>query len=120
MVEAGTLCIITDVEKFAGANCSATSKAEDYTNVYILEAEGLISAAGRYDFVTNYTLLTAIGKEFLRNAAASLAAISVIMYDMSGFTTRIEAEDMVNVLWAKWRTMLKIITDQKFETWAIA
>ena len=114
----GILCANADVEKLNGANANATSAAVGYTDVYIDMAEGQISAMCRYDFVTNYALLTAIAKDFLKEAAATLAAIKVIMYDMSGFTTRIEAEDMVNVLWARWQEMKKIIEDQKFVTWA--
>lgn len=118
MAEAGTLCINADVEKFSGTNGNATADAEAYTNVYILEAEGIICVVARYDFVTNYASLTAIAKEFLRDATASLAAISVIAYDMSGYTTRIEAEDMINILWSKWQQAKKRIEDQKFVTWS--
>lgn len=118
MAEAGTLCINANVEHFSGANGSATADAEAYTNVYILEAEGIICAAARYDFVTNYALLTDRAKEFLRDATAGLAAISVISYDMSGYTSRIEAENMINILWAKWKQAKKLIEDQKFVTWS--
>lgn len=118
MAEAGTLCINADVEKFSGANGNVTADAEAYTNVYILEAEGIICVLARYDFVTGYANITAIAKEFLRDATASLAAISVIAYDMSGYTSRIEAENMINILWAKWKQARKLIEDQKFVTWS--
>lgn len=118
MVEAGTLCINGDVEKYAGTNASSTADAEAYTNVYILEAEGTICATSRYDYVTNYASLTAIAKEMLRDATACLAAIQVIAYDMSGYTSRIEAENMINILWAKWNQAKSIIQDQKFVTWS--
>ena len=118
MVEAGTLCINADVEKFSGANGSATSGDEAYTNVYIKEAEGIVSGLSRYDYVTNYALLTAIAKEFLRKATATLAAIDVIKFDISGYTTRIEAEDMLNILYSEWRSFAKTLSDQKFVTWA--
>ena len=118
MVEAGTLCINEDVEKKSGTKASATSDAEAYTNVYILMAEGEISGIGRYDYVTNYSDLTNIAKEFLRFASASLAAIFVISYDMSAYTSRIEAEDMLNILWAQWSRARKRLLDQKVVTWA--
>ena len=118
MVEAGTLCINADVEKYSGKNGNATADAEAYTNVLILEAEGIICATSRYDYVTNYGDLTAITKEMLRDATACLAAIQVIAYDMSGYTSRIEAENMINILWAKWLQAKAIIQDQKFVTWS--
>ena len=107
MVEAGTLAINADVEKEAGAKASATSSAEAYTNVYILKAEGKICLDTRYDWVTNYTSVSAIGKEALREAVSCYAAIAVINYDMSGFTSRQEALIMINVLWAKYIDIVK-------------
>lgn len=112
MVEAGTLCGNTDVEKYSGLNANSTADAEAYTNVYILEAEGVIVALARFDFVGSYSDLTSIAKEFLREAAAVYAALGVIMYDMNSYTSRIEAEDMVNVLITKWETAKAIILNQ--------
>jgi hypothetical protein len=109
MAEEGTLAINADVAKKAGANASATSAAEAYTNVYIKEAEGLICAISRYDWVTNYAGVSAIGKECLRDAVASYAAVKVINYDMSGFTSRQEALIMINILWACWSETLRLL-----------
>ena len=88
MAEAGTLCGNADVAKYAGANANTTANAEAYTNVYIKEAEGFICAQSRYDWVSDYTSVSTIGKEFLRNVTAAYAAIMVIEYDMSGYTSR--------------------------------
>jgi hypothetical protein len=116
MVEAGTLCGQGDVAKKAGANASSTSVAEAYTNVYIKEAEGKISLDTRYDWVTNYTDVSTIGKEILREAVSCLAAVDVINYDMSGFTSRQEALIMVNILWARYREIVSQITkDNKYK-----
>ncbi len=111
MVEAGTLCGQTDVAKMAGANVSATSVAEAYTNVYIKKAEGKICLDTRYDWVTNYASVSTIGKEILREAASCYAAIAVINYDMSGFSSRQEALIMVNILWARYIDIIKRIAD---------
>lgn len=116
MVEAGTLAGQGDVAKKAGANASTTSVAEAYTNVYIKEAEGLLSTTTRYDWVTNYASVSTIGKEILRDAIASYAAVKVINYDMSGFTSRQEALIMVNILWAVWSETIKLLTkDNKYK-----
>ena len=112
----GTLCQNADVEKLNGANASAISKAVGYTDIYIDMAEGLICTLSRYDYVTNVGNLTPIGIDFLRRATATLAAIMVITYDMSSYTSRIEAEDMINMLWASWREMKKLLADQKVVT----
>ena len=109
MAEEGTLCTNADVLKHAGANASSTSIAEAYTNVFIQEIEGQICSSARYDFVTNYASVSAIGKEILRHAAASGAAVYVINYNMSGFTSRQEALIMVNILWAAFQKTLTLL-----------
>ena len=109
MVEAGTLCINADVLKKAGAKASATSIADTYTNVYILLAEAQLCTAARYDWVTNYASVSAIGKEILRDAASSYSAVLAINYDMSGFTSRQEALMMINILWAGFQKALTLL-----------
>ena len=116
MVDQGTLAATADIAKKAGANASTVSVAEAYTNVYVKEAEGRICLDTRYDWVTNYASVSTIGKEALREAVACLAAIDVINYDMSGFTTRQEALIMINVLWARYREVVNQITkDNKYK-----
>lgn len=116
MVEAGTLCTNSNVKYKAGANASATSIAEGYTNVYILLAEAQLSASARYDWVTNYASVSAIGKEILRDAASSYAAVQAINYDMSGFSSRQEAITMVNILWAGFQKTLTLLEkDNKYK-----
>lgn len=109
MAEEGTLCINGDVVKKAGANASATSTAEAYTNVFIKMAEAQLSTSARYDWVTNYSSISTIGKEILRDAASSYAAVQSINYDMSGFTSRQEALTMVNILWAGFQKCINLL-----------
>ena len=121
MTEAGTLAINDNVVKEAGANHSTTYSAEAYTNVYIKKAEGKICLDTRYDWVTNYASVSAIGKEVLREAVSCYAAIAVINQDMSGFTSRQEAIQMVNVLWAKYIDIVKrIVEDNKYKEFILS
>jgi len=110
MAEEGTLAGQADVAKYAGEDASATSVAEAYTNVYIKAAEGLLCTASRYDWVTNYSSVSAIGKEILRDAVASYAAFHVIKYDMTGYATRQEAIATTNMLWASFMETFKLLT----------
>jgi hypothetical protein len=109
MAEAGTLCTNSNVAYKAGTSASATSTAEEYTNVYILLAEAQLCASARYDWVTNYASISTIGKEILRDAASSYAAVLAINYDMSGFTSRQEALMMINILWAGYQKIINLL-----------
>lgn len=115
MVEQGTLCVNADVAKKAGLNANATTIAEASTNVLIKEAEGFICASARYDFVTYYTSVSTIGKEFLRDVASSLAATKAINYDMSGFTSRTEAQTMLDINYAVVVEGINLLRDDKFK-----
>ena len=87
-----------EVQRKAGNGASATSKAEAYVNDYMTQAESVINTACRFNFSDAYSSLNADTKGILKDAASNLAAIYVITYDMSGYTSRIEAEDIINVL----------------------
>jgi len=98
----------------AGVGVSAVMTADAGLEVehFIEQAEGSINAMTRYDFVTNWIALSGPGV-ILTQIAEDLAAISCISYDMSGYTTRIEAESMITVLRDSALRGLSIIRDQK-------
>jgi len=114
MASAGILC--TDVHvKAKVKNLSADIDSGDFveTDVWIADAEGLICTIGRYDFVTNYATLNAKAKMLLRQICSDLVALNCITYDMSGFTSRVEAEDMINIYRDAALRGLAIIRDWK-------
>ena len=116
MADEGTFCTTAEVERKAGANCSAVSKAEEYANDYVKQAESLINAICRFNFTDEYTELNADVKMILKEVASNLAAIYVISYDMSGFTTRVEGEDMINVLRDGMLRSMSILRNQNVVT----
>ena len=115
MADTGIFCTTAEVERKAGANVSAVSKAEAYTNDYVTQAESLINSIARYNFSDNYAALNADTKGILKEVASDLAAIYAIQYDMSGFTSRVEAEDMINILRDAALRGLSILRDKKVQ-----
>jgi hypothetical protein len=117
MADTGIFATTAEVSRKAGANASATSKAEAYVNDYMTQAESEINVATRYNWSDAYAGLNADTKGILKEAASNLAAIYVIQYDMSGYTSRVEAEDMINILRDGYLRCLSILRDkatQKF------
>ena len=80
------------------------------------QAESEINAATRYNWSDAYSGLNVDVKGILKEAASNLAAIYVIQFDMSGYTSRIEAEDMINVLRDGYLRCLSILRDIKAQT----
>lgn len=115
MADTGIFATTAEVQRKAGANASATSTAEAYINDYMTQAESLINCICRYNFSDDYAGLNADVKGLLKEVASNIAAIYAIQYDMSGFTTRIEAEDMVNILRDAALRGLSLLRDKKVQ-----
>jgi len=113
MADTGIFATTAEVMRKAGANASTTSNAEAYINQFMTEAESYINMEARFNFSDAYSGLNADTKGVLKDAASCLAAIMVIQYDLSGFTSRIEAEDMINVLRDRALTIIKSLKDKK-------
>lgn len=116
MVSAGTFCDEADVAmlvKNKSADIDNGDTAE--TDFYIVNAESVINCVCRYNFTDTYASLNGDVKEILRETAAKLAAIDCITYDMSGFTSRVEAEDMINVFRDTILRNLAILRDKKVQ-----
>ena len=112
-----TLCLSGAVILKAGANAVVLTD-DNYTSL-INEAEGFISAQSRYDWVTNYASVSAIGKTLLADLASNHAAIAVIENDMSGFTSRLEPQVMIDVLYSKLVDGINLLRDDKFRSFVI-
>lgn len=105
-----TLCLSGTAFHKAGKNCSADGKL--FVDEFINEAEGLVCADSKYDWISNYSTLLSGTKFFLNDVVSDLAAINLIKYDMSVYTSRIEAEDLINVLYAHSQSKREILQNQ--------
>lgn len=105
-----------DVAGFMGKNVDAgfTVTMQDLVGVY---AEAYLSNLVEFDIVTNFGSLNAVYKLMFSEYACRSIAVEAIKYAMDSFTTRIEAEDMINVhvyRLEKIEALLKIATIQDF------
>lgn len=114
-----TLCDSGAVKLKAGVNVSTSITAAQYTQL-INEAEGFLSTQAKYDFVTNYSSVSTIGKTALQDGCSSYAALGAINYDMSGFTSRTEAQTMLDVNWSKVVEVVNLIKDDKYKSFVVS
>lgn len=98
MADTGIFATTIEVQRKAGANASTVANMEAYINDYMTQAESLINVRTRFNWSDAYSGLNADIKGILKEVASAIAATSVINYDMSGFTSRAEAETMLDVL----------------------
>lgn len=108
-----------DVDPLCGANAAVgyDDTAKDSAGKM---AEAYVCNLVRYDVVTNWATIGAIEKVLITDFVARFIAIQCIAYDMSGFTSRIEAEDMINI--HAWRLAMDelLLKDQKTLTFTQA
>lgn len=82
----------------AGANANSTIIASGSTlSKWSDDCEGYICSITRRNWVTSYTSVDGGVKSILSDITSSLVAKQIISYDMSGYTSRAEAQTMLNV-----------------------
>ena len=86
-----------------------TSEFEDWLS----QSEAVINVMSRYDWVASSAAITTNQLPILKETTANLAAISAITYDMSGYTSRGEAESMITVLRDAAIRNISLLKDQK-------
>jgi len=86
----------------AGANVSAvmTVSAGGEMDGFIDQANDYLKSVVKADLVAN---------EMLDEYAERSAAVEAILYDMSGYTSRVEAEDMINIHVHRMNEILKVL-----------
>ena len=97
----------------AGENVDATGSTETRINSLCLQIESLINAVTRYNWSDNYAGLNADVRGLLTEAESNLVAIYLIQFNMAGYTSRVEAEDMVNILRDGALRALSLLRDMK-------
>ena len=99
MADFGIFTKNADIQARAGINANATSKATAATDVYVLDMEAMINAMTRFNWSDAFTTgLNVDVAGILTDVGASLCATIVIQSDMSGYTSRSEAQTMLDVL----------------------
>lgn len=119
MVHTGIYATSAECIQKLGKNYNSTDVVEARINELCLQAEGLCNCAGRKVFATDSTAFAALStdvKGILTLIVSNYVGIYGIAYDMSGFTSRIEAEDMINVLRDGMLASLSILRDKKVQT----
>ena len=100
MADAGQFAKDVDILLRVGTNASSTVRTAGWFDEIILDVEAKINCATTFNWSTTdaAATITATLRPILIETGACLAAIQGISWDMSGFTSRGEAEDMISVL----------------------
>ena len=103
-----------EIEQKSGAGVNAAFDTTMMT-ASNLRAESTCNTVARFNFSDVYATLNADVKGLLSDICSSLVAIEAISYDMGGYSSRIEAEDMINVLRDGALRGLSLLRDKKVQ-----
>lgn len=117
---AATSIMSTDAEMtaMAGENVDATGWVDANKTAWGLQAESYINGVTRNNFSDSFAGLNVDVKQIFSEYVARYTAMAGIAYNMEGFTTRTEAENMLNIHIFRMRAIEKMLFDQKWVTFA--
>lgn len=104
-----------DIQARAGINADTVAKSLTETDKYVLQSESIVNVATRFNWSDAYAGLNDDVKQILKAATTAWCAIEVIRNNMSGFTSRGEAESMMAFLRDDMQRNLGILRDKKFQ-----
>ena len=113
MTYAGIFATEAELDAKAGENIDLTGWTEANKNDWISQAESMINCASRVNWTDVYSTINVDIKRILSETASNLVAIYGIQYNFNAFTSRIEAESMVNLLWAKFQQNIQLLEDDR-------
>lgn len=118
MAHTGIFATSDEILVKAGENYD-TSITEARINALCLQAESEINCASRYNWSDAYAGLNADVKGVLSMAESNLVAMYIVSYNMAGYTSRTEAEDIINVLRDGYLRAIAILKDIKVQTFIV-
>lgn len=97
MAYTGTIVTEAQIALMSGENVDATGSTEANHNDLAAQAEAYLSNLVKYDIVTNWTSLSSVYRQIFSEWAARYSAMTLIAYNMTGYSKLSEAEDMINI-----------------------
>lgn len=97
MVYDATITTEDEVDVMSGENVDVTGATADRKSDLVKQAESFLSSLLRDDVTANYSSYGTNLKLILNEYGARYAGMTLIAFNMSGFTSRVEAESMVNI-----------------------
>lgn len=114
MAHTGIFATSDEILVKAGENYD-TSITEARINALCLQVESYINAVTRYNWSDVYASLNADVKGILSLLESNLVAAYIISFNMAGYTSRQEAEDMITLLRLEAFNALRDLKDKKVQ-----
>ena len=117
MVYSANIVTVAEMQLMAGENRDATSDTDDNHTILQAMAEGYLSVLTRKNLGGNgFTDLDSTLRKIITEWAARFGGIGLILPNMSAYTDRVEAENMLNVHLWRMQQIEEVIKDPSNKT----
>lgn len=117
MAFTGITATEAEIDQKAGTN-APSAYTDTMKTQALLQAESFVNVLTGFNWSDWYAGTPNVDVKYIvTEVTASIVAIEFIKYDMWGYTTIEEAENMVNILWARVEQIIKVLKEigtQKF------
>lgn len=114
MAHEGIFATKAEIDVKVGENVDLTGYTEANINLVSKQIEGYLNSLANFNFSAGFDKLDVNKRGILSEAASNLIAVYFISYNMAGYTSRVEAEDMINLLLSRWQELKGVIKDDRF------
>ena len=111
MVHSGIFATAAECASKVGELKDSTGWIEVNINQWCAESESYINLMTKKNWSDLYSSLNEDFKKILTEASSNLVAMYGIIFNMSGYTSRGEAELMINVLYQRAMDCIKLLTE---------
>ena len=106
-----TIVTVAEMQFMAGENVNATGDVTANHQFLHDYAAGYLSSLVKFDLIAGWGNLNANAKFIFSEWAARSAAVALIKFNMSGYTSIAEAEDMIDIHILKMNDIIKILNN---------
>ncbi len=92
-----TIVTVAEMQFMAGENVDATGDVTANHQFLHDMAAGFLSIFIQDDVIAGYAGYDSVSKQIINEYASRFAGAQLILFNMAGYTSRVEAEDMVNM-----------------------
>ncbi len=112
MVYTANIVTVAEMQFMAGKNVDATGDVTANHEALQDQAEAFLSNLLKFELTSAaFTALNATTKIMITEWAARYAGIQLISFNMAGYTSRVEAEDIINIHVFRLNEIQKLLED---------
>jgi len=114
MAYVANIVTVAEIQFMAGENVDATGDVDANHTMIQDQAEAYLSVLLKHNLATTgFTGLDATTRILITEWAARYGGMQLILYNMAGYTSRVEAEDMINIHVYRMQQIEKLLTQSR-------